>query len=132
MSTRSKSLFDLCPRSLRFILSNIFYCNAARPIEAKSHVELLWVVRMKVCSNCLGHVTKMAAMPVYGKNLLKIFSETSRLMIFELGVQHQGFGPYKVCANDDHVMTLTYFIAKSTLPPNAFEWEMLTRFYRNY
>ena len=26
---------------------------------------------MKVCSNGLGHMTKMAAMPIYGKNLKK-------------------------------------------------------------
>ena len=40
---RSRLLFDLCPRSL------IIFCSkAARPTEARSHVELLWVVRMKV------------------------------------------------------------------------------------
>ena len=27
----------------------------------------------KVCSNGPGHMTKMAATPIYGKNLLKIF-----------------------------------------------------------
>ena len=47
----------------------IFCCKAARPIEAKSHVALLWFVRMKVSKSCPGHVTKMATMPIYGENL---------------------------------------------------------------
>ena len=32
-------------------------------------MELLWDGGMKVCSNVPGHMTKMAAMPIYGKNL---------------------------------------------------------------
>ena len=31
---------------------------------------------MKVCSRDLGHVTKIAAIPMYGKNPSKIFSRT--------------------------------------------------------
>ena len=39
--------------------------------------------------NNLGHVTKLAAMPIYGKNLSKIFfSETNRLISMKLGVKH--------------------------------------------
>ena len=51
------------------------------------------------------------------------FSETSRPMIFELGVQHQGLGPYKVCSNDDPGLTLVYFTARSAILPNSFVWE---------
>ena len=41
----------------------------------------------KVCSNAPGHVTKMAAMPIYGKNPLKIFfSRTRRPMTLGLGM----------------------------------------------
>ena len=37
-----------------------------------------------------GHMSKMAAMPIYGKNPLKIFfSKTGKLMTFILGIQHQ-------------------------------------------
>ena len=86
---RSRTLFDLCPRSPRFLLSNI-YCKSGRLIAAKFHVELLWVVRMNVCSNCPGHMTKMATMSIYGRSPLKIFCESSRPMIFELGISHQG------------------------------------------
>ena len=34
----------------------------------------------KVCSNGPGHITKMAATPIYGKNPLEIFSRTRRPM----------------------------------------------------
>ena len=78
---------------------------------------------MKVCSNGPGHITKMAMMPMYGKNCLKIFSKTSRQMIFKFGIQYQGLGPYKVCLNDDPGLTLIYFMARSNLLPNAFVWE---------
>ena len=40
----------------------------------------------KVCSNGPGHMTKMVAMPIYGKNPLKIFSRTRRLMTSGLGM----------------------------------------------
>ena len=43
----------------------------------------------KICSNGAGHVTKMAAMPIYGKNLKKIFySRTQKPMTLKLGMQH--------------------------------------------
>ena len=38
------------------------------PIKAKFHVEPPWDGVTKVCSNGPGHMTKMAAMPIYGKN----------------------------------------------------------------
>ena len=118
---RSLSLFDLCPRSFRFLLSNIFWCEAARLIEAKFHARRLWVGEKKICSHGPGHMTKMATMLIYGKTPLKIFfSETSRPIIFELGIKHWGSGPYKVCSNDDLVLTLAYFMARTTLLSNAF------------
>ena len=41
----------------------------------------------KIYTNCFGHMTKMADIPIYGKNPLKIFfSRTRRLMIFGLGM----------------------------------------------
>ena len=41
------------------------------PIEAKFHVEPPWDGGMKICSNGPGHMTKRAAMFIYGKNLKK-------------------------------------------------------------
>ena len=57
---------------------------------------------MKVCSNDLGHMTKVDTMPIFDKNPSEIFSKTSRPMTFELRIQHQWLGPWKVCSNDDH------------------------------
>ena len=51
--------------------SNIFSSETTGPIEAKFHMEPPWEGGMKFCSNLLGHMTKMAAMPIYGKNLKK-------------------------------------------------------------
>ena len=33
---------------------------------------------MKVCSNGLGHMTKMAATPIYGKNLLNLLLQNQK------------------------------------------------------
>ena len=49
--------------------SNFFSLETARPIEVKFHVERPWDGGMKLHSNVLSHMTKMAAMPIYGKNL---------------------------------------------------------------
>ena len=49
--------------------SNIFSSETTGPIEAKFHVEPPWDRGTKVCSNGPGHMTKMAAMPIYDKNL---------------------------------------------------------------
>ena len=47
--------------------SNIFSSEATESIEAKFHMESLWDGGTKVCPNGPGHMTKMAAMPIYGK-----------------------------------------------------------------
>ena len=51
--------------------SNIFSSETTGPIEAKFHMEPPWDGGTKVCSNGPGHMTKMAAIPIYGKNLKK-------------------------------------------------------------
>ena len=87
-------------------------------------MELLWDGGTKVCSDGPGHMTKMAAMPIYGKNLKKIFfSRTKRLMILNLGMHHWVLEYYQVCSNDNPELTLTYFTAGSNLVPYAFVWE---------
>ena len=69
-------------------------------------------------------MTKMAAMPIYGKNHSKIFfSETNRQISMKLGVKHRWLKYYNDYINHDPVMTLTQFIARSTWVAHAFEWE---------
>ena len=54
-------------------ISNLFSSETAWPIKAKFYVEPPCEGGTKVCINGPGHMTKMAAMPIYGKNLKKIF-----------------------------------------------------------
>ena len=55
--------------------SNIFSSETTGPIEAKFHMEPPLDGGMKVCSNGPGHMSKMAAMPTYGKNLKQFSPE---------------------------------------------------------
>ena len=52
-----------------------------------------------------GHMTKMAAMPIYGKNPSKIFSRTSGPISTKLGMKHRCLKHYDVYINHDPVMT---------------------------
>ena len=47
--------------------SNSFSSETTGPIEVKFLVEPPWDGETKIFSN--GHMTKIAAMPIYGKNL---------------------------------------------------------------
>ena len=97
-------------------ISNIFFSKTAWPIKAKFYVEPPWVGGTKVCSQHLGHMTKMAATAIYGKNPSKIFfSRTGGPIFMKLGIKHRGLQPIIVCSNDDPGLTLTYFRARSNL-----------------
>ena len=73
----------VCPSTI----SNIFSSETTGPIELKFHMETSKDGGTKVCSNSLGHMTKMAAMPIYGKHPLEIFfSRTRRPMTSGLGM----------------------------------------------
>ena len=124
---RSKSFIDPGPRSPRFTFSNFFSLETARPIEAKFHVEPQWDGGMKGCSNGPGHITNMAAMPMYGKNLKKIFfSGTKQPMTLKVGMQHWVLEYCQICSNDEMInpgLTLTYFTVRLNLVPCAFVWE---------
>ena len=48
---------------------NIFSSETAWPIKVKFHMEPPWDGGTKVSSNGPDHMTKMAAMPIYGKNI---------------------------------------------------------------
>ena len=59
--------------------------------------------------NNLGHMTKMAAMAIYGKNPSKIFF-SDRLISRKLGMKHRWLKYPNVYINHDPVMTWTKFI----------------------
>ena len=57
------------PASVRpFTFSKVFSSETAWPIKAKFYVEPPWEGGTKVYINGPGHMTKMFAMPIYGKN----------------------------------------------------------------
>ena len=70
-SSRRPSSSVVRPSVVRPPFSKIFSSETAWPIKAKFYVEPPCEGGTKVCINGPGHMTKMAAMPIYGKNLKK-------------------------------------------------------------
>ena len=65
----------------------IFFSETALPIKAKFYVEPPWGGETKVYINDPGHMTKMAATPIYGRNPSKIFfSRTGGPIFTKLGM----------------------------------------------
>ena len=79
-------------------------------------MEPPWEVRKKVYINGTGHMTKMAAMLIYGKQPSKTFSyRTYSPMIMKLGMEQYVLKLYKVYINDNPELTLTHFKTMSNL-----------------
>ena len=57
---------------------NIFSSESALPTKAKFYVEPPWEGGTKVYINGPGHMTKMAAMPIYGKNLKNLLLQNQK------------------------------------------------------
>ena len=64
---------------------------------------------MKIHQHSAGHMTKMAAMPIYGKNTLNLFFSGTTGQI----LKHQRPKPFIICENYDSGLTLTYVTARS-------------------
>ena len=75
----------------------------------------------------LVHMTKMGAMPIYGKNPSKIFSQSGGPISKKLGLKHQWLKYYNVYINHDPVVTMTNFMTRSTKVANALEWGKLLK-----
>ena len=58
-----KEIGELCCPST---ISNSFSSESTRPIVTKLHIQSTGTLGMKNCSNGLGHMAKMAAMPICG------------------------------------------------------------------
>ena len=52
-------------------ISNDFSSETTGPITTKFHIQPPGPLGKKSCSNGLGHMTNMAALPIYSKNLKK-------------------------------------------------------------
>ena len=93
-------------------------------------MEPFWEGGTKVYIHLPGHINKMAAMPIYGKNLLKIFlSRTRSPMTLKLSMYYMRLKFYKVYINDNPGLTLTYFKARSNSVTCMFEWGKLLQSY---
>ena len=105
--------------------SNIFSSETTGPIEAKFYngASLGW--GNKNLLNGAGHMTKMAAMPIYGKNLKQnLLLQNPKCDDLETWYAALGARVLSQdCSNDDPGLTLTYFTAKSSLVPYAFVWK---------
>ena len=53
------------------IFSHTFASETTEPIKVKFHMEPPWDGGTKVCSTGPVHMTKVTAMPMYGKNVTK-------------------------------------------------------------
>ena len=69
------------------IYKNIVFSQTIGPIELKFPVKTPYDKSAKLYTKYVGHMTKMATMPIYGKNLVKIFfSRTRRPVTLRLGM----------------------------------------------
>ena len=68
---RSRSFIDFCPGCLTFSIFIFFSSKTVWLIETKLNAEPLLDKGMKVCSWDLGHMIKMATIPIHGKHLWK-------------------------------------------------------------
>ena len=96
--------------------SNDISSETTGPIQIELHVEPLWDGGILYCSLSLGHLTKMAPMPIYGKNPLKIFlSRTKKHGTLKLDIWCLWHKAYQVCSNDDPKLTIDLFNRKVKL-----------------
>ena len=63
--------------------SNVFSSETAWPTKAKFYLEPPWEGGTKVCINGPGHMTKMAAMSIYGKNLENLLLQNRKADFYE-------------------------------------------------
>ena len=87
---RSRLTFDLSAKVARIgvplIYLNIAFLESIKPIELKFHMKTPYDKFVKICKKNSGHMTKMADIPIYGKNPLKIFSRTRNLSTLAWGL----------------------------------------------
>ena len=78
---RSRLTFDLLAVAhigVPSIYQNIVFSQIVGPIELKFHVKTPYAKLANFYTKYFSHMTKMAAMPIYGKKPLKIFFVRTR------------------------------------------------------
>ena len=115
-------------------ISNIFSSETGRQIKTKFYVTPPLVGGTKICTRHPGHMTKIAATPIYVKKTFKNFSETGRPISTKLGMLHRALLSIIVCSNDDTGVTLTYFTTGSNFGNLGYSMGKSENhgFFRNY
>ena len=62
---------------------------------------------MKIHQDNAGHMTKMAVIPIFGKNTLIFFPGTFRLILMKFCMKHQRPKSFIFCSNYETLLTLT-------------------------
>ena len=62
------SFLDLGPRSCKYKNSNLIFSETIEPFSTKFCMEAFRYKEIKIYLHDAGHMNKMAAMPIYGKN----------------------------------------------------------------
>ena len=88
---RSRLTFDLSTKVAHIRVSstyyNIVFSETTWPIETKFHMTTPYDWLAKTYTNCYGHMTDMATIPIYGKNSYNLFfSGTKRPLAVGLGM----------------------------------------------
>ena len=97
---RSMSFFDLSPVSVFKVKS--FFSKTVELFETKYHVNDFGSTEIIIYTNGLGHMTKTAVTPIYGKKTFKtLLIQNQRADFNELVMQHQGCGPIIIYSNYD-------------------------------
>ena len=98
---RSRLIFDLSAKvadiGVPSIYLNIVFSDNSWPIETKFHMTTSYNWLAKTYTNCYGHMTNMATMPIYGKNFLNLFfSETKNQLALGLVCRIGDVGPTRL------------------------------------
>ena len=76
---RSRLTFALSAKVAHIVVPSIYqkvvFSQTIGPIELKFHVKTPYDKSTKIYTKYFGHMTKMVATPIYGKNLLKTSPE---------------------------------------------------------
>ena len=89
---RSRLTFSFSAKVAYIVVQSIYlnfvFSQTIGPIELKFHVKTPYDKIAKIYSKHLGHMTKMATKPIYGKKYLNFFSGTKRPMALGLTMLH--------------------------------------------
>ena len=75
---------------------NVF-SETAGPIFTGFYMGLSVKGKLTICSNGSAPLNKMAAMTIYGRKHIKIFTSTKKAFRLNLGIQHLGLKVCQVC-----------------------------------